>query len=260
MGYSLALLVCVLVGAPLSQAWAGEKARPLYYERKIEPADLEGRTLRELSIMRNTIFARQGRAFRVQWLNDYFNDQDWYEAGNYDPKKMSDVDKANVITIATYENEVPPAELKKRRDALSKANPKQSDWTLEELVEMRLISKALGDASGPDWFEAKLTPLEDPHLLDLLLDVKQLRDMSRRDLRILRNMIFARRGRPFKSEILQEYFGRMDWYEPDPKYTDDRLTDIDRKNIKVVLSVENELGGPLTEAEHAEAQHWMMGA
>jgi hypothetical protein len=64
-------------------------------------------------------------------------------------------------------------------------------------------------------------------------------------LRYLRNTIYARRGRAFKSKVLQEHFQDMSWYRVDEKYTDAKLTANDNRNIKLIRSVEDELGGPL---------------
>src|SRR5690242_1112822 len=58
-GDAAAVAVADDAAAAPAPAPAGE-ARPLYYERALTAADLDGRTLRELSLMRNTIFARVG--------------------------------------------------------------------------------------------------------------------------------------------------------------------------------------------------------
>ena len=42
-----------------------EDNRQLYYERALTDEDLAGRTLRELSLMRNWIYARAGNPFRA---------------------------------------------------------------------------------------------------------------------------------------------------------------------------------------------------
>jgi hypothetical protein len=81
--------------------------------------------------------------------------------------------------------------------------------------------------------------------LDEVLKVKDLRLLSLRDLRLLRNTIYARRGRPFKSPLLQEHFARMPWYTPDPAYTDERLTKTDKRNVALIQQVEQEFGGAL---------------
>jgi hypothetical protein len=49
--------------------------RPLYDTREITPAHLVGRALWELTLLRNTIYARAGNTFRKKWLADYFNAQ-----------------------------------------------------------------------------------------------------------------------------------------------------------------------------------------
>jgi hypothetical protein len=216
--------------------------------------------MRELSILRNTIFARHGHIFQVRWIADYFNDQPWYKPQDYDASTISELDRANAVTIARYESSLTKEELKARKDALEKQIDRDNLWSDERQVEFLLLSRALGESTEDvEWVADKITPLDNPAMLERLLKVDELRNMSRRDLRVLRNMIFARRGRPFKSELLQDYFGRMHWYKADPKYSDNRLTKVDRANIQLVTSVEKELGGPLSEAEHEEAE-WAMAA
>jgi hypothetical protein len=128
----------------------------------------------------------------------------------------------------------------------------------ERTIELRLISMRLGSWAG-DSNEVR-TPLEDPMLLDKQITVQQLSDLSRRDLRLLRNLIYARHGRPFKSELLRRYFSALDWYNADPSYTDARLTPLDKRNINVVLSVENSLGGPLSDYQHKKEDGWFAAA
>jgi hypothetical protein len=124
----------------------------------------------------------------------------------------------------------------------------------DEAIEALLLSRALGrDLPEVGGLDAERTPLDAPALLDELVPVATLERMSRRDLRILRNMVYARRGRPFRSEILRDYFQRLDWYKADPAYTDARLTAVDRRNIKIIQSAEIKAGGPLNDRQHAEA-------
>ena len=94
-----------------------------------------------------------------------------------------------------------------------------------------------------------VSPLEDPKQLDHLITVDQLSNLSRRDLRILRNTVYARHGRKFKSVLLQAYFDNMEWYTQDPAFTEKSLTKIDTTNIRLIKSVEETMGGPLTEDE-----------
>jgi len=239
-----------IAAAPQNRA-----ARPFYYERQITPDDLKDRTLRELALMRNTIYARAGNPFRKKWLNDYFSAQPWYHPlAQIDQSKLTELDRKNAEIIANFDGSVSRLDLLARLKALQARGADTS----EGKIELRLLSMRLGNWAGAA--NEDRTPLEDPSLLDKQVGVDQLRDFSRRDLRLLRNLVYARRGRPFRSALLQSYFGTLAWYKPDPKYTDVRLTPLDKRNIKVILSVEDSLGGPLTDYQHKKEEGWFAAA
>ena len=124
----------------------------------------------------------------------------------------------------------------------------QEDRLAAARTELGLIQRAMGffALDGDDH-------LADPTALDKLLKVDDLRQLSGRDLRILRNTLYARRGRPFKSPVLRDYFADKDWYHADPGYTDARLTKNDQRNIELIKSVEEELGGPITGDEQQKS-------
>lgn len=216
---------------------------------------LEKMTLSELALRRNVVFAHAGQPFRKKWLRDYFSQYAWYKPGAaVDMAKVSEKDVKNAALIAEVEASLSREQLLARKDEL---------WAVEELVstvgqpldlaiEKRQISIALGRYAGdPNVPMAERNPLEDPTVLDQALVEAQLGDLSRRDLRLLRNTIFARHGRPFKSEVLQEYFGQKEWYAPDPDYTDKALTAVDQQNVALIVKVEESFGGMLSDAEHA---------
>lgn len=248
------LLVLVLAAGLAITAGeaAAEPPRPLYYDRALTRADLDGRTLRELALMRNTIYARAGHTFRKKWLRDHFTAQAWYKPlARDDNSKITKVDRANAALIAQAEEAPTQAELKKRREEVlarqhaGKASP-------EDEIELGILNTRLGqwvsaqaDAKPP----ADVSPLEDPSQLDHVITVEQLSNLSRRDLRILRNTIYARHGRQFKSKLLQAYFDDMVWYQRDPAFTEKRLSKTDVTNIRLIKSVEDTLGGPMTEDE-----------
>lgn len=257
-------VVCVLavVGASASRAAAdpgpgagvasAPAARPLYYDRAITPADLEGRTLRELTLLRNTIYARAGHPFRKKWLRDYFTAQAWYKPlAKDDDTKVTKLDRANASLIAKAEQGLSQAELKKRRDDVL-ARQKAGKAAADDEVELSILNTRLGQwvAAAPEAAPPRdVSPLEDPAQLDHLITVEQLSNLSRRDLRILRNTIYARHGKPFKSLLLQEYFDNMVWYKRDPAFAEKRLTKIDVTNVRLIKSVEDSLGGPMTDDE-----------
>lgn len=237
------------------------KARPLYYEREITKADLDGRTLRELTLLRNTIYARAGNSFRKQWLDDYFRAQPWYKpADKIDEAKITALDRKNAQTIAEYDAAISDDDLKRRKDEVL-ARKKDNKATPEDEIELKLLSSRLGEWVGGDAAPVtERSPLEDPTLLDKQLTVDQLDDMSRRDLRLLRNTVYARKGRPFKSYLLQQYFDGFDWYTPDEAYADSRLSEVDRRNIKLIRSVEDSVGGPIADYDHMAEDGWFSGA
>jgi serine/threonine protein kinase/ketosteroid isomerase-like protein len=67
-------------------------------------------------------------------------------------------------------------------------------------------------------------------------------DLSPADLRVLRQVPFARHGRIFSDARLQSYFESRPWYKPNPKFSESVLTPIDRTNIEFVRVYES--GGP----------------
>ena len=88
---------------------------------------------------------------------------------------------------------------------------------------------------SPDFFaEAGI----DYAKLERPLVPSDLEGFSKAALRIWRNAVYARHGRTFKSEDLQALFNEYAWYKPDNEYTDDKLTDIDRANIKLIQEIE----------------------
>ncbi|QRN97925.1 YARHG domain-containing protein [Archangium violaceum] len=286
-------------------------------DESIEPdcPALRGKSLRELSILRNTIFARYGWAgFRKTWLREHFKQQPWFKPNpSFSYKLLSDVDRVNVQAIARHEMSLTYQDLEERRDTLlAKAGkwwgdaptyedakgrdlpscdpndfmaadaeqkviryefsevekeivsskdctyhrslassqpsaPRAPDFKKlepQERIELGLLSRAMGSFASDDASRGELEKS-----LDEVLSLKELRELSLRDLRLLRNTLYARRGRPFKSPVLQKHFAHMPWYKADPDYTDARLTKNDQRNVKLIQSVEKELGGALKDED-----------
>jgi hypothetical protein len=75
------------------------------------------------------------------------------------------------------------------------------------------------------------TPLTD-HMLD---------HVPIGDLRLLRNEIYARRGRRFQTQWIADAFRQQPWYTPRAEYTDADLTGVDSANIKLITHREEQL-------------------
>ncbi len=78
-----------------------------FENRLISEQMLQGLSLHELRLLRNEVYARHGRMFRAEWLQQYFYQQPWYVADeNFKDESVSGTDKANVETIVKYENRI----------------------------------------------------------------------------------------------------------------------------------------------------------
>jgi hypothetical protein len=74
--------------------------------------------------------------------------------------------------------------------------------------------------------------------LDRKLVLSDVQDLTKAQLRIYRNAVYARHGRSFKNEDLQSLFNGYDWYKRKTDYTDALLTDTDKENIKIIQKAE----------------------
>jgi hypothetical protein len=70
------------------------------------------------------------------------------------------------------------------------------------------------------------------------LNSSDLEGFSTAELRILRNVHFARYGRKYERPGLGDYFYTRSWYKSNDAFNDSMLTSIDKENITMILSVE----------------------
>ena len=275
--------------------------RDLRTEVHCQGALLESKSLRELSILRNTIYARYGwDGYHKPWLRAYFHSQPWFKPNpKFSYKQLSDADRKNAHFIGSREQSLTDVELGKMRDDIfaryGKVWTEKPEWTLksgktvkqcakpkgaepndyddidaafpacryakakwykpdpnfspskiadDDKIELGLLSRAMGQFALDDDARGKTEGS-----LDRTLTLEEVRQLSLRDLRLLRNTIYARRGRTFKSEILRDHFSGMEWYKPRTDYSDKLLTQNDVRNISMIKSVENEFGGPLSDED-----------
>lgn len=157
-----------------------------FFENKaITEQMLQGLSLHELRLLRNEVYARHGRMFRADWLQQYFYFQPWYNPDeNFKDESLSGNDKLNVETIVKYETR----------------------------IHQELSSKPITQS---------------------LLEGLFIEDASQ-----MRQEIYARHGKVFKEPWLQKYFSSFDWYKADPNFTDDALTEVEKKNIATIAAYE----------------------
>lgn len=72
------------------------------------------------------------------------------------------------------------------------------------------------------------------------LTQEDIKNLSKQQLAMARNEIFARHGYTFPSEPYKSYFASKPWYKPNPNYTNDgkELSPLERHNVKIILIAE----------------------
>ncbi|HUF02628.1 MAG TPA: YARHG domain-containing protein [Aridibacter sp.] len=245
-------------------------------DRKIPEDKLVYATAAEWRILIAEVEAIHGRRFENEpWLQKYFEERYWYvPKDDYAPDVLSDIERANLEMILARRNEgrkiaVWVGDMDKFQNS-----PLTEDLLKGlTLSELRLIRNEFfarngyrftfpGIAQHFEWREW-YAPLEDQTKVTLneiekrnveLIEKKEkamrerlateaiepsmLEGLFVEDLRILRNEIYARRGRIFKDEYLQGYFSSQSWYKPDPDFKDEMLGQAELNNLLVIKEAE----------------------
>ena len=71
-----------------------------------------------------------------------------------------------------------------------------------------------------------------------ILRHKDLNELSKEELRLMRNEIFADYGYIFNSTDLKNYFSSKSWYHPKYKNVSSKLSIVEKINIKTILTIE----------------------
>ncbi len=74
-----------------------------------------------------------------------------------------------------------------------------------------------------------------------IISQEELKTLSEWQLKVARNEIYARHGRPFEHQDLQCYFEKTAWYQVNPEYSDQTLSSIETTNIDTILEYEKEI-------------------
>ncbi|MCQ2584700.1 MAG: YARHG domain-containing protein [Treponema sp.] len=75
--------------------------------------------------------------------------------------------------------------------------------------------------------------------LDSKLTAKDLLDLDKAQLRLMRNAVYARHGRTFKSVDLQSLWNCYTWYKQNDEYSDELLNEVDKYNIELIQKYES---------------------
>jgi hypothetical protein len=70
-------------------------------------------------------------------------------------------------------------------------------------------------------------------------------DLTPWELKVARNEIYARHGRPFVHKDLSCYFAKQPWYTLDMNYSDSSLSSLETANAVFIQNYEKEINSPL---------------
>lgn len=73
------------------------------------------------------------------------------------------------------------------------------------------------------------------------LRTAQLRGLSLYEMRLLRNEIYARRGRRFRTDWIADHFDGKDWYKPFSDFREPKLSVMEQRNLDVIVNYENQI-------------------
>lgn len=182
-------------------------------EREASAADLSGKTPGDLRLMRNAIFAKHGYKFKSEDLQQYFANFSWYSPRYADVSSMlSPIEKKNVATIQKFEN---------GGSSASSSSSSGSNKSTGSLIDISPAND-YSDIVCYTW-----------------LTDSDVAGLSSAELRILRNTIYARHGRKFKSADLRNYFSGFSWYTPRyDEISESSLSETERHNIMLIKKYE----------------------
>lgn len=177
--------------------------------RKLTKEEALRLSTRDAKLAKNEIYARRHRRFNDKAIQEYFNKKSWYSGtiapSDFDEDVFNEYEKANVELLKKAENGTLTA------------------------------STSSGTSSANDDFVI-------PYSSEVELTAADLSGLSKSELRIARNEIYARHHRKFDSADLQTYFNSKSWYSGTIESSDfvdsAYLSDIEKKNIDLIKKYE----------------------
>ena len=232
-------------------------------------------TRMEWAVLRAEVEAVHGRRFPAEaWLQRYFEERYWYRADDrYDAGRLTGIERANLALIDSLARAQGAGALAPCDMGLYERQPVTIDVlrgtgfaTLRILRNeiyarrgMRFPHGQLADwFTSREWYEPRdsaaveLTPLDQRNVATIAAYERSLREsldsapidttllwgLFAEDAHRLAIEVYARHGRVFRRKWEQDYVSKLAGYQPDPGYTDARLTEIERTNIAALVRYE----------------------
>ena len=119
-----------------------------------------------------------------------------------------------------------------------KADP---SYDARQLTATERKNLATIDAAMRKQRKAAISPGDMEHFEKRLVTEEMLKGLSLHELRLLRNEIYARRGRQFRTEWLSQYFWSQPWYEAREDNKEPELSQTEQKNIETIVAYERKV-------------------
>ena len=247
-----------------------------YRTRTLTIKKLGHHTSAEWTVLAAEVEAIHGKRFEdTAWLQQYFGERYWYRAADrYDPKSLTDVERKNLQLIESVRKQqrrvaIAPGDIELFENKLI------TEQMLRglSLHELRLLRNEIyarhGRVFRTDWLSQYFfsQPWYDPKedfkdeeisgtdktnietivkYETIVHDQISKKPITRalleglflEDVKKMREEIYARHGKVFKDPWTQKYFASLDWYQPNPNYSDASLSAVEKRNLVVIADYE----------------------
>ncbi|MCY7348056.1 MAG: YARHG domain-containing protein [Pyrinomonadaceae bacterium] len=259
----------------------------LWQAKEIPEDNLYAETPSDWRIMIAEVEAIHGKRFDEEpWLQKYFEERYWYKSNaKYNPSVLSEIERKNLEKLIAKRNEDRHVSIAigdmDRFQTIPLTEDLLKNLTMNDLRSVRneFWARRGRRFSTPgykqmfewrDWYKAekdqskvKLSPIEAENVKLIEREEAKLREkisneviteemvsgLFIEDLRVLRNEIYAKRGRVFKDPTLQKYFAAQAWYQPNPEFKDESLSETESKNLAIIKMVEENSISKFSKAE-----------
>jgi len=109
------------------------------------------------------------------------------------------------------------------------------DWSKSKNVDQYdTLENGKIDTIGNPFYRSASDEIFKLNASTTILKEKDLKNLRKLDLQIIKNTIFARHGYAFKKSTYRQFFDPVEWYVPIAGNVDNDLTSIENKNIKLI--------------------------
>jgi hypothetical protein len=230
----------------------------------------------EWLVLQSEVQAIHGKRFDDQpWLQKYFDERYWYVAGDkFDPKELSTIEQKNLATITEAQKRSRKVALAPGDMELFENHPITEQMLKGlSLYELRLLRNEIYARHGRQfvapwlsqyfysqpWYtpdekfkDEELSGFDRQNVLTIVAYENKIHDEIGRtpitrslleglfveDAAKMRQEIYARHGKVFKEAWFQKYFESFAWYKANPTFTDDQLSEVEKRNIATIAAYE----------------------